>query len=173
MVTLNATHDPSRKSWVESANEDGTDFPIQNLPFGVFTRPGEQARGGVAIGRFILDLRQCLQAGLISGRGRRGGSGDTLNPLLELGNGAASTLRAALSDLLRHDGAGSTTRAGSSCRWKRQRCCCQPMFASSATCASRPSISAASAIPVSVTNRRCRRSSNGCRSAITAERARS
>ncbi|MDH5578192.1 MAG: fumarylacetoacetate hydrolase family protein, partial [Betaproteobacteria bacterium] len=46
------------RSWVESANDPATDFPIQNLPFGVFRRKGakEAPRGGVAIGDQILDL---------------------------------------------------------------------------------------------------------------------
>ena len=49
---MDATHDPARRSWVESANDGRTDFPIQNLPFGVFRRAGssEVARVGVAIG---------------------------------------------------------------------------------------------------------------------------
>ena len=57
-MTLDATHDPELKSWVESANEPGCDFPIQNLPFGIFKRRGasESPRGGVAIGDQILDL---------------------------------------------------------------------------------------------------------------------
>jgi fumarylacetoacetase len=52
------THDPQLKSWVESANEPGCDFPIQNLPFGIFKRKDhlEKPRGGVAIGDQILDL---------------------------------------------------------------------------------------------------------------------
>ncbi len=59
---MNATHDPKLKSWVESANDPAGDFPIQNLPFGVFRRKGgrgnapEAPRGGVAIGDQILDL---------------------------------------------------------------------------------------------------------------------
>jgi fumarylacetoacetase len=36
MTTINETHDPNLRSWVESANDPNTDFPIQNLPFGVF-----------------------------------------------------------------------------------------------------------------------------------------
>jgi len=46
------------KSWVESANDPATDFPLQNLPFGVFRAKGskEAPRGGVAIGDQILDL---------------------------------------------------------------------------------------------------------------------
>ena len=55
---MNSTHDPELRSWVESANEPGCDFPIQNLPFGVFKRKKthEAPRGGVAIGDQILDL---------------------------------------------------------------------------------------------------------------------
>ncbi|MGQ0510936.1 MAG: fumarylacetoacetase [Betaproteobacteria bacterium] len=55
---MDKTHDPSLRSWVESANDPATDFPIQNLPFGVFRRKGskESPRGGVAIGDQILDL---------------------------------------------------------------------------------------------------------------------
>lgn len=43
------------RSWVESANADGSDFPIQNLPYGVFDN-GRGARMGVAIGEMILDV---------------------------------------------------------------------------------------------------------------------
>jgi fumarylacetoacetase len=55
---VNRTHDPKLTSWVESANDPATDFPIQNLPFGTFRRKGsnESPRGGVAIGDQILDL---------------------------------------------------------------------------------------------------------------------
>src|SRR5207237_9362927 len=58
-VPLDETHDPALKSWVESANAPGSDFPIQNLPFGVFRsrkNRSEMPRGGVAIGDQILDL---------------------------------------------------------------------------------------------------------------------
>jgi fumarylacetoacetase len=60
MTTLtNATHAPSLKSWVASANDDATDFPIQNLPYGRFKRRrvDEPWRIGVAIGEQVLDLR--------------------------------------------------------------------------------------------------------------------
>src|SRR3954465_14735971 len=55
---IDGTHDPALQSWVESANEPGCDFPIQNLPLGIFRRKGadEAPRGGVAIGNQILDL---------------------------------------------------------------------------------------------------------------------
>ncbi len=57
-IQLDETHDPARRSWVESANAPDGDFPIQNLPLGVF-RPGgsqDRPRIGVAIGEFALDL---------------------------------------------------------------------------------------------------------------------
>jgi fumarylacetoacetase len=100
--TLNATHDPALRSWVASANGD-TDFPIQNLPFGRFKRAGGAPRGGVAIGDQIVDLAALLELGLLGGAaeiGARAAAGDDLLPLLKLGNGPASALRARLSELL-------------------------------------------------------------------------
>jgi fumarylacetoacetase len=64
MTTLtDATHDPALRSWVPSANDGQTDFPIQNLPFGRFKRAGvdEPWRIGVAIGDQVLDLRQARE----------------------------------------------------------------------------------------------------------------
>ena len=58
-MRIDDTHDPGLKSWVESANEEGCDFPIQNLPFGIFRNRknrNEAPRGGVAIGDQVLDL---------------------------------------------------------------------------------------------------------------------
>ena len=63
MTQIDATHDAGLQSWVESANDPATDFPIQNLPFGRFKEPGDTAwRLGVAIGQEIVDLQA---AGLI------------------------------------------------------------------------------------------------------------
>jgi fumarylacetoacetase len=59
-----ATHDAGLKSWVASANDGTTDFPIQNLPFGRFRRPGGPWRLGVAIGDQVLDLRAAIAIGL-------------------------------------------------------------------------------------------------------------
>ena len=57
MITLNATHDPKRRSFIESANQADSDFPIQNLPLCVFRRGGsDNPRGGIAIGDQIFDL---------------------------------------------------------------------------------------------------------------------
>ena len=62
---LDASHDPERRSWVSTAEDPLTDFPIQNLPFGRFRRQGEQEswRIGVAIGDQILDLARTRAAG--------------------------------------------------------------------------------------------------------------
>lgn len=63
MINVNETHDINLKSWIESANAPDTDFPIQNLPFCVFTRACtyEDVRVGVAIGDFILDVYACYE----------------------------------------------------------------------------------------------------------------
>ena len=86
----NSTHDPKLRSWVASANEDGADFPVQNLPFGVFRRRGttEAARVGVAIGRMILDVPAALRHGLFDGLGAEGAAAcdqPSLNALMALG----------------------------------------------------------------------------------------
>ncbi|MFM8343655.1 MAG: fumarylacetoacetase, partial [Betaproteobacteria bacterium] len=67
MTLPNDTHDPSLRSWVETAQALGCDFPIQNLPFAVFRRAGtaEAWRGGVASGDQVLDLAAVAQAQLI------------------------------------------------------------------------------------------------------------
>ena len=64
-MSLDFTHDPRAKSWVESANAADSDFPLQNLPYGRFRRAGhnEDWRCGVAIGEQILDLRRAASAG--------------------------------------------------------------------------------------------------------------
>ena len=68
MIKLNSTHDVNLKSWVDSANEDETDFPIQNLPLGIFRRDSrENFRCGVGIGSYILDVSLAADKGLLSG----------------------------------------------------------------------------------------------------------
>jgi fumarylacetoacetase len=107
MVELNETHDPARRSWVDAANAPDADFPIQNLPFGVFRRAGGEPRGGVAIGDHILDLAAGLRAGLFDGpaaAAARAASGERLNPLMALEPSMVSALRRRLSDLLRAGG---------------------------------------------------------------------
>ncbi|GAB4372984.1 MAG: fumarylacetoacetase [Elainellaceae cyanobacterium] len=103
--SMNATHDPSLQSWVESANHKETDFPIQNLPFGVFRRRGraESARIGVAIGDHILDLLACCRVGLLADLPedlQATCTAPNLNHLMAMGRSASSRLRLHLSTLL-------------------------------------------------------------------------
>ena len=95
---IDATHDAKRRSWVESANGH-PDFPIQNLPFGIYSKPGERPRGGVAIGDEIFDLKIASEAGLFSGEAKRAADaagGSRLNGLFALGAGPRAALRARL-----------------------------------------------------------------------------
>jgi len=64
-IPLDATHDAAARSWVESANAAGCEFPVQNLPYGRFRRAGhdEAWRIGVAIGDQILDLARAAARG--------------------------------------------------------------------------------------------------------------
>ena len=67
LQSLNETHDPDRKSWVTSANRKDCEFPIQNLPFGMFSRRGNAPRFGIAIGDQVLDVHAAAAAGVLSG----------------------------------------------------------------------------------------------------------
>ncbi|MEL6451645.1 MAG: fumarylacetoacetase [Pseudomonadota bacterium] len=57
---------PLIRSWVTSANSAATDFPLNNLPYGVFSTDQLDARCGVAIGDMILDMQQAEEVGLIA-----------------------------------------------------------------------------------------------------------
>jgi len=111
---LNETHDPALKSWIVSANDPGSDFPLQNLPFGVFRRKGqsEAFRVGVAIGDQVLDIGLAQTAGAFSGPAARAAAAcmaPALNPFMMLGPAAWSALRGALSQILR-DGSSLAER---------------------------------------------------------------
>ncbi|MEP7275762.1 MAG: fumarylacetoacetase [Betaproteobacteria bacterium] len=90
------THDPALESFVASANDPATDFPLQNLPFGRFRRgAGEDWRIGVAIGDQVVALRD---AGFVDS--------DDMNRLMAAGAATHGALRRALSNALQ---AGSET----------------------------------------------------------------
>src|SRR5207248_9979908 len=97
---IDETHDAKRQSWVASANGH-PEFPLQNLPFGVFSPPGRTApdaasRGGIAIGDMIFDIRAAHEAGLFSGdaaTAAQAASGTTLNALMALGSEPRRALR--------------------------------------------------------------------------------
>src|ERR1044071_8426503 len=108
MSYLDETHDARLRSWVPSARTAETDFPLQNLPFGIFRRPRkvDYARIGVAIGDQILDLRRAVAVGAREPPPpalHEAVQADALNPLMSLGPPAARTLRAAIHTLLRED----------------------------------------------------------------------
>ncbi|UUZ75154.1 fumarylacetoacetase [Polaromonas sp. P1(28)-13] len=108
--TLNATHAPALRSWVASANEAGSDFPIQNLPFGRFRPSGssDTFRIGVAIGDQVLDLKA---TGLVDT--------DDMNALMAASVQDRQALRVALSEGLRE---GSHNQSA----WAK---CLQPQLA--------------------------------------------
>src|SRR3954447_12474282 len=94
MALIDETHDPALESWVESANEPDCDFPIQNLPVGVFMHGSEvRPQPGVAIGDFILSLRPWLP-------------GDDLRGYFALSSTDRRELRRQLSSALRRGSAG-------------------------------------------------------------------
>jgi len=104
--STNETHNPNLQSWVLSARSRATEFPIQNLPFGVFKRRGRPGvpRVGVAIGDRILDIAECRRAGLFEGMADRAAQSclsPSLNDLMALGPDYWSALRLRLSRLLR------------------------------------------------------------------------
>lgn len=117
-MATDTTHDPALRSWVASANEAGSDFPIQNLPFGRFRRrqggadrpvgagTDEPWRIGAAIGNQVLDLKlaraQCPWAPGLDELLAPLAAGD-LNAFMRLGPVARRTLRAALSAALAAD----------------------------------------------------------------------
>ena len=109
ILSINATSDPSLRSWVESANSQDSDFPIQNLPFGVFRCGGitETSQIGVAIGDRILNLSSSSQAGLFQGLSQQIQEAllaSSLNLLMGLGQTAWSSLRDRISNILRWNG---------------------------------------------------------------------
>ena len=93
------------KSWVDVPS--GHNFPIQNLPFGIFSTSDRSARPGVAIGDNVLDLRALSEAGFLEGLGfdKSDFSTSTLNPIINKGKAATSALRNRVSELLRSDSA--------------------------------------------------------------------
>lgn len=96
------------RSWVKSANASASDFPLNNLPCGVFSVGEEEPRCGVAIGDMILDVSGLEEAGILKVAEDPVFDVPFWNEFMELGPEAWSSLRAALTDLLRE---GSVHRA--------------------------------------------------------------
>ena len=104
MIDPNDSTSPRLESWVDVAPQ--SDFPIQNLPLGVFVRPGERTgRIGTKVGDRILDLRVTAESGLLDGVcDRTLLTAVDLNPLFAKGRETLRALRERLSLLLRRDG---------------------------------------------------------------------
>ena len=110
MAQLNVTHDPTRRSWIESANIPNHDFPLQNLPLGVFSAHGKSLRAGIAIGDQVLDITAANRAGLFTGLAEKAAQAvadGSLNALMALGPSASSALRLQVFELLAVGGAAS------------------------------------------------------------------
>ena len=108
-LLLDDTHDAAARSWISSANDPASSFPIQNLPIGVFRRKGskETFRAGVAIGTQILDLVTAGHAGVLGETSfELVRAQTTLNHLASQGRAAVSALRHELFALLREDTPG-------------------------------------------------------------------
>ena len=105
---LNSTHDPSLKSWVESANDPCNDFPIQNLPFCIFKRLNvkESPRIGVAIGQYVLDIKKCIEEDLFTSLAPESAnalSSDSLNNFMGLTRNHWRDTRYMISNLLQEN----------------------------------------------------------------------
>ena len=109
---MDATHELGLTCWVESAN--GHDqFPIQNLPLGIFAPADGPRRGGIAVGDSILDVGGLLACGLLEGDAKvaaSAASGSTLNSFLALGGRFRLALRRRISELLSDAGDAARLR---------------------------------------------------------------
>lgn len=95
-------NDPSLMSFIEVSSE--CHFPIQNIPFGIFSSKNSRPRAGVAIGDFVLDLSLLEQYGLLNNSERKIVFNQTsLNSFMELGRKDWQALRSQISLLLRYD----------------------------------------------------------------------
>jgi len=102
MKKFDPTTAPALKSWLETANAPDCEFPIQNLPYGVFKTADSGARVGVAIGDRILDLSVLASAGLLKVEAGVF-SQPRLNDFIALGRSAWRSVREQLSALLSRD----------------------------------------------------------------------
>lgn len=97
---MSRANNPQLKSWVEV--NPGSDFPIQNLPFGIFKTNDRTARAGVAIGEYILDLAAIAESELFNSLSfdKTVFSKCTLNDFIALGKFVTNAVRERVSDLL-------------------------------------------------------------------------
>src|SRR5688572_13155061 len=99
-----SANNPNLKTWVEVPAE--SDFPVQNLPVGIFKPKMRNARAGVAIGNYILDLQEMAQLGYFDTLHLRDNTvfgKSYLNDFIALGKSVWQQVRQRISELLRHD----------------------------------------------------------------------
>jgi len=113
---LDETHDPDRRSFVEAANQPDADFPIQNLPFGVFSTDADPVpRIGVAIGDRVFDLKKASAASQRFTRPIRDALQETsLNSLFALGRSSLREVRRVVADMLDQGASGNQVRGHAS-----------------------------------------------------------
>jgi len=111
---IDDTHRPELESWVESAADPATDFPLSNLPLGIFRRERGTPRPGVAIGDQVLDLAAAATDGLLAAAPAAADAcgGTTLNALAALPVAERVRFRRALHALLRADTAEGLAARG-------------------------------------------------------------
>ena len=105
-------NNPSLKSWIEI--EENSDFPIQNLPFGIYSTKKKSKRVGIAIGSKIIDLHELANAGMLESTGVSPAvfRQEFLNPFMELGKYATRKVRNKVSQLLRASNTDIKGQAG-------------------------------------------------------------
>src|SRR5688572_14887772 len=96
-------NDPLLKSWIEI--DKNSDFPIQNLPFGIFTSKSLTPRVGIAIGDFVLDIYELNKSGFLKSLNIEDHifQNNYLNDFIALGKIVSSNVRNSVSKLLQHD----------------------------------------------------------------------
>jgi fumarylacetoacetase len=96
-------NNPALRSWIDIPK--GSDFPIQNLPFGIFKTSYLSAVAGVAIGKYVLDLVYLQEHGFFDGLGLPSGifNQKYLNDFIALGKKKTREVRERISELLQHD----------------------------------------------------------------------
>ena len=113
---MTGANDPTRKSWIDVDPE--SDFPIQNLPFGIFETDEKSARAGMAIGKTIVDLQAIQEAGFLDPLKlpKKIFAQPTLNAFIKLGKDITREVRNRMSALL--DSANSQLRDDKALREK-------------------------------------------------------
>jgi fumarylacetoacetase len=118
---INETHDPNLKSWIESANDPNTDFPIQNLPFCEFRLAGdEEWLLGIAIGDQVFGIRGAKIRNLFPNRSRDVTDPFWLNSIRAVMlNQASAEIRKIVTNVLSERASAETRKVAEECLFNR------------------------------------------------------